>query len=52
MKGELFDSLMHSVQQADDILKNKQKAGQTAEVKLPKDASPVWPTDCKNRRLG
>jgi len=44
MKDELFDSLMQSVQQANGILKNKQKAERTAEVKLPERASLVRPT--------
>ncbi|WP_419813459.1 hypothetical protein [Bacterioplanoides sp.] len=44
MKDELFESLMQSVQQADDILKNKQKAEQTAEIKLPKGASLIRTT--------
>lgn len=40
MKDELFDSLLKSVQQADDILSGKKQASRVTEIfSLPRSAS-------------
>lgn len=40
MKDELFDSLLQSVQQADDIIRGKKQASRATEIlSLPRSAS-------------